>query len=229
MADPAYSDPEIVSIQSTVPYNGDAYFYSSDNNSTIISNWAGEIIQYGFTWDYQEGDGPEFHEDRPEYREVIKSNESFECSNIRFPMQDGYYFTMSDAYPLASHMASSPALSKRNVYSPNDELIFSGMFPISARLVIHKDLIGVQDKSYLTYFSVEAGHFSPNYDKDYKLPEFVGTGLYKLVNGELKAILGGGNIAAHILNQRLRPMTDYKNWTNNLIDITYSEEGESEK
>ena len=190
-------------------YEGAAYFCNSEIGSKNIAGWAGCFIQYG---DISGGlDVPEID------LRIDKTKEYLNCDEIKFPMQDGYYFTMSNMYPMPLNVGGAPWIAAKEIYSPNGNLIFSGLFPVSSYLTIYKNLIGVKDNGYLSsgiYQALEQ-------DSNYRTPNnLINSGIYRIEAGELNGVLARKDAYYDQFNQRLRPMTKYKNWQENMLDMT---------
>ena len=197
-------------------YNGNAYFYNSAGACKNIAQWSGDLLSYGTHSPQAWGDIVPYFD-----LSLAKSNEILNCQDIKFPMQDGYYFTMSNMYPMPITIGGAPWIATKNIYSPTDKLIFSGVFPVSSYLTIYKNLIGVKDNDYLSKAVYQA--LEPR--ESWQPPEnLIDSGVYQLVDGNLKPVLADENYYYSFLNQRLRPMTGYKNWTDNLQEFTFTEE-----
>ena len=201
----------------TTNYVGNAYFCNSEGISVNIARWTGTLVSYGYPdpWDEY---GQSMY---PGYDAILyKNEETLSCDGVKFPMQDGYYFTMSNALPLPTHYGGAPWMATKNIYSPNGNLLFSGLFPVSSYLTINKNLIGVKDNNYLSD-AIHMGYGIGYTDPDYKTPDsLINSGVYQIVNGTLQPVLASETSYYSFLNQRLRPMTKYKNWCENMVDMT---------
>ena len=143
---------------------------------------------------------------------ISKGEENFPGENIKFLMQDGYYFTMSNIYPLPSTVGCSPGVAVKEIYSPSGELLYSGYFSVSSYITIYQNLIGVKDNGYLSnaYYDAtrEAG--------TYTLPKnLINEGLYVLKDAQLQSLYSYSESDpirwdTAVLNQRLRPMINYQ-------------------
>lgn len=195
-------------------YSGSGYFYNSKGVSTCISKWSGIFTQYGTF-----SDNYDFWFDHTFPTELEKIEENFSgFEEIKFPMQDGYYFKIHNVLPMPLNIGGAPWIVTKNIYTPNNTLIFSGIFPFSSYLTIYKNLIGVRDNNYLVHNVYESDLPNDSWQSPQNL---INSGVYQLVDGKLNSLLAAKNAFYSFLNQRLRPMKNYQNWTNNLVDCTY--------
>ena len=107
---------------------------------------------------------------------ISKGEENFPGENIKFLMQDGYYFTMSNIYPLPSTVGCSPGVAVKEIYSPSGELLYSGYFSVSYIYYKRNSGITPQDletmtKLYKAYHALGCnGIVAAVFEKILKLP-----------------------------------------------------------
>lgn len=155
----------------------------------------------------------------PEYPDLAYQDTVSLDTSIIYPVQDGYYFKLGAVYSHNTEYYGEPMITSRNIYSPKGNLIYSGYFPTYADLTISqlsggKYLVGVAEL-YLAAISHGSGTLQ------YPDP-FIFSGLYILENGVMRDITPyrtgtAGDLYQACLNQRLRPMKNFKNWTDNIF------------
>ena len=192
--------------------SGSSYYFDSSGRREKISAWSG-TMKYDVAADWV---NPKMS---------LNKTENFTMAQgIKFPLQDGFYFT-AENFLTPSYCCSAPWVSKRNIFSPNGNLIFSGYFMWTSKIVIcelssTRFLIGVSvgvssDGSFAQALSATGGLDDTSGYPEIVLfsGEFFAEGLYICENGEMQRI--DDSIVNAVLNQRLRPMTNYENWIAN--------------
>lgn len=179
------------------------YFDSSGNNSLIYDEHA--LIKNPDAYPMWEID--------PLTLERSRNVEFSQMQNIKFPLQDGYYFKSNVKDYGESIIEGNIPILKYDIYSPDDKLLFSceGLVGLNFsiyQLAKNKYLVGINPKFIETNGKTTNG------------------GLYICENGELKNISENAlkNISENIkdfrcLNHCLRPMKYSKNWWNKIQNL----------
>lgn len=170
-------------------YQFDYYYIDSSGNRTLIYRQ-----HYFLISDNQ------FH--KGEYVKAETSGTE-EMKKIKYPIQDGYYFQMSHIpvpqnEELILDLVLSVPLVKYDIYSPNEEFLFSRTMPLCANFTIcklgsGKHLVGIKSSPYEITYSDKKG------------------GLYIHSDGVLTPIVEESDNSS-CFNYRLRPMKKYKRW-----------------
>ena len=146
------------------------------------------------------------------------SQYSFSCDlNIaRIPLQDGFYYQIKKFLPLSGEFENAvpPMLvGAVSLCTPNDEEIFNGEILIGSYITITK----VKRGGYLIGLDADKRYFQGSEENHY-YSGCVKPGLYLCEKGVLTKLEDG-----HCINQRLRPMTKYKNWQKRIQELTIPE------
>ncbi|MGF0127753.1 hypothetical protein [Selenomonas bovis] len=127
----------------------------------------------------------------------------------KFPIQDGYYFTMKPHQPVWWRIGL-PRVAVCTIFTPDNEAIFTGQFYMIPRFGIlplgkgrylldvnHRLLMAFEMVYRITGLSEDMTHIAP--------------GIYLLENGSLTLLLEGRNDAF-----RLRYLKDYRKWVHSI-------------
>lgn len=127
----------------------------------------------------------------------------------KFPIQDGYYFTMKPHQPVWWRIGL-PRVAVCTIFTPDNEAIFTGQFYMIPRFGIlplgngrylldvnHRLLMAFEMVYRITGLSEDMTHITP--------------GIYLLENGSLTMLLEGCNDAF-----RLRYLKDYRKWVRSI-------------
>lgn len=150
---------------------------------------------------------------------LLSKRDEFDTAEMRIPMQDGYYYTFN-FYPTPPAAAETIRFEYRTIYSPEGKEIYSGYFRAFAYLTIYEmpdgsHLLGVRNP-YHTVWILEGGNYA-GYTEPANVTE---GGLYLVKDKTLSAIYAPKSDSDkgryHVLNQRLKPVEDYENWTSKI-------------
>lgn len=164
----------------------------SDNFYYIDSSGRRALIAQGyehFNNNNDNGYDPETN------RVICRSQKTFDLEQLRFPIQDGYFFTMS----VLSWSTTTPTAVRYDVFSPNNDFLFSYEEPIGVYFSIYK----LSASRYLV--GIKSSIFSGIPFGQHR------GGLYFCENGTLTPITSTGD-SFSCLNYRLYPMKRWRNW-----------------
>ena len=141
----------------------------------------------------------------------IEENINKAGTDIKFPLQDNYYFKFNDiAMIKEADRIKEKMLMQRTIFSPSDGEIFTGIFDLWAYITFcrfnHKNLLGVRHQSFPSFNTNTVGNIP-----------ILGDGLYLFKEGNSAEKIINGTC----LNQRLRPMKKYKNWQTRIQEIIF--------
>lgn len=140
---------------------------------------------------------------------ISHSQNHFEISSVKFPLQDNYYYQFSKMHECTNDTyITAYQTAEITVFSPSDKKIFTIPCSISAKLLLRK----INNSSFL--FGIESFFYHEDNMK---------SGLYLYKNENFKLL-----VENFPLNQRLRPMKKIKGWQNRIKEISLNtEEGEN--
>ena len=165
----------------------------------------------------------------PPYEITIISESHPETKLRNFPLQDGFYFTEEVKYEIWDSDGTTYERTRyeRKIFSPTNELIFTGCFKQNSCFIFRKVKGG-----YLMIVSHGAGYAAsstlPNLDMRYGYPYF-NRGIF-FFNSEQWFILRDFTLESpnprkleRCLNQKLIPMTKIKNFHKRIREISLEE------
>ena len=139
-------------------------------------------------------------------------------SGIRFPCQDGYYYTVSPI-PDVSWAIYLPSISWVTLYAPNGDVVFSDYSIVGRHYSVYrlgesKYLLGIDDRSiFIASMSTTVG-----WDPNYKDPDWIRAGLYIVEDGILEPLMVEHN-TIHCRNQRFAKYNKSDKWTENIKEM----------
>ena len=139
-------------------------------------------------------------------------------SGIRFPCQDGYYYTVNPI-PDVSWSIHLPSIAWVTLYAPDGDVIFADYSIVGRhysvyRLGDNKYLLGIDDRSiFIASMSTTVG-----WDPSYKNPDWIRAGLYIAEGGVLEPLMVEYN-TIHCCNQRFAKYNKSDKWTENIKEM----------
>lgn len=145
-------------------------------------------------------------------------------TKIKIPIQDGFYYTIDEIVEPPADSLSQVLCAKISVHTSSGEIILTDYFRLFPKFTISQVSAGV----FLIGVNFEEIPI-PRYNYPGLNPIWINNGLYLCSNGKLnkidsfQSVVGYyskiGDLDCNILNQRLRNMSDYKNWANSIQDF----------
>lgn len=172
------------------------YFFDADGNKKILQE---------FFWSYE----------RITDETLERYDSSREFSDVTFPLQDNFYYK-SEYFPIPTDGYNTVSGEKRSIFSSDGTKIFTGIFYAFSYITVKKVqngyLLGVWLESASSEYYLSDGIQSLQ-NTDILLFD---AGLFLLKNGSWEVL----STESACFNQRLRPMTKFKNWEKRIKSLT---------
>ena len=202
---------------------------SRDKWAFIITTYAtssrlkGSVLSQSIYYYGPDGERLLFHVDGTnKSMEPMNKNEYISGANgLRFPVQDGYYYTMDVITP-QPNVCGAPSFCYITMFTPENEIVFTDCFWPGTYFTIcqvgtdkdgtKKYLVG----THVSNLGMAGMGTSVGQDFSYVEPKAIYSGLYLCSNGILSPLVTYFNLN-HCWNQRLRPMKNCRGWPDKAI------------